>query len=195
MVSNQANVIASAQALDGWLRANLGRRLTLALARPLPTAHEAWQALQTEIDHCQEVRLLALDALHGGADGVSAVSQRQSSSWEQVMRQALQQDVDALLIWYEAGAADAPTANNSADQLRKITQAADALNAFDHITLALIGPGMTRTTARALGFEDGFPLDDATAQADTLAALVTLARVTLDAEAYRRRGSSPPCYL
>jgi hypothetical protein len=49
---------------------------------------------------------------------------------------------------------------------------------------------MTRAAARRCGFEDGFAVDQ-----PLVAALTILAREAVTRAAYRRYGSSPPCYL
>lgn len=67
---------------------------------------------------------------------------------------------------------------------------ADRIGLCDRSIVALIGPHVTRETARRAGFEDGYPLD---IPLDTL--LPALAREALARDEFRRQGSSPPCYL
>lgn len=97
-------------------------------------------------------------------------------------------DPDALLVCEAARDADgAPTPG---DWRAAILDAAEGLNLFERMLLAWYGAGVTRAAARAAGYEDGFAPDQPLADA-----LAILAREAIARETYRRRGSSPPCYL
>jgi hypothetical protein len=97
-------------------------------------------------------------------------------------------DPDTLLVCEDASdAAGAPTAGA---WRAAILDAAEGLNLFDRMLLAWRGVGVTRTSARAAGYEDGFAPEQPLA-----AVLAVIAREAITRESYRRQGSSPPCYL
>jgi len=99
-----------------------------------------------------------------------------------------QLDPDALLVCEDAR--DSSGAPTPGDWRVAVLDVAEGLNLFERMLLAWYGAGVTRAAARAAGYEDGFapdqPLPDA---------LAILAREAIARETYRRRGSSPPCYL
>ncbi|HLY31443.1 MAG TPA: hypothetical protein VKQ36_10460, partial [Ktedonobacterales bacterium] len=177
------------QALDQWLRTQLGRRLNLVILRVEAQTSAAWEALVAEANRYREVYLITSDQ-PGGEDSAPVA---RLEYWERAIKQAMQHDPDALLVWYEAP--DEAEGGENANWPQAVVQVADALNIFDRTMLALSGPGVTRASARRRGFEDGFPVGAEMPQADVFAMLATLARIALDREMYRRRGSSPPCYL
>lgn len=99
-----------------------------------------------------------------------------------------QLDPDVLLVCEDAQGADgAPT---PADWRAAILYVAEGLNLFERMLLAWYGAEVTRAIARKSGYEDGFAPDQPLADA-----LATMAREAIGRETYRRRGSSPPCYL
>ncbi|HLZ24250.1 MAG TPA: hypothetical protein VKQ30_19225 [Ktedonobacterales bacterium] len=73
---------------------------------------------------------------------------------------------------------------------QRVFTIADRIGLCDRSFVALVGPYVTRPSARTAGFEDGFPLDT---PIDKL--LPALAREALARDEFRRQGSSPPCYL
>jgi hypothetical protein len=99
-----------------------------------------------------------------------------------------QLDPDVLLVCEDAQGADgAPTPG---EWRAAILYVAEGLNLFERMLLAWYGAGVTRAMARKSGYEDGFAPDQPLADA-----LAILAREAIGRETYRRRGSSPPCYL
>jgi hypothetical protein len=95
-------------------------------------------------------------------------------------------DPDTLLVCEDAGG-DAEAAQR---WRAAVLDAAEGRNLFERMLIALYGAGVTRAIARKLGYEDGFAPDLPLADA-----LAILAREAVTREAYRRYGSSPPCYL
>ncbi len=174
------------EALDHWLRAELGRRLAITgitLAAPGEAPHPA-----------------GVIAVAGGAPAaLSAALAAYGELWlrwlpegarldEAAIRSAAG-DADVLLIWLEAGAVpDAVAAPE-----RTLAALHDALANFslrDGCVLALGGAGVSRGLARRLGYDDGFAPQTPAATIAT-----TLAREALALAAVRGGGSSPPCYL
>lgn len=99
-----------------------------------------------------------------------------------------QSDPDALLVCEDARDADgAPT---SGAWRSAILDAAESLNLFDRMLIVWRGAGVTRASARAAGYEDGFAPEQPLADV-----LAILAREAITRASYRRQGSSPPCYL
>ncbi len=95
---------------------------------------------------------------------------------------------DTLLVCEDARDPDgAPTAGA---WRTAILDAAEGLNLFDRMLIAWRGVGVTRASARAAGYEDGFTPEQPLADV-----LAILAREAITRASYRRQGSSPPCYL
>lgn len=158
-------------ALNAWIDAQLGRTLTLvALIRPGSAAIlDSWRE---QLSAFPRVRLL-----------VEVVSS--DTSIPDALTRAAQHTPDALLI------CDAGGDDEDARRWRAaILDAAEGRNLFERMLIALCGVGMTRASARTRSLEDGYATDQPFAQA-----LASIARETLTREAFRRYGSSPPCYL
>lgn len=159
-------------ALNAWIDAQLGRTLTLgALLRAGSTSLlDGWSE---QLPAFPRVRLLV------------EVVGPDASSIPDALARAVQHDPDALLIC-DAG-------DDGEDERRwrsAILDVAEGRNLFERMLIALCGPGMTRSGARAHSFEDGYATDQPMAQA-----LAIIAREALTRETFRRYGSSPPCYL
>ena len=97
---------------------------------------------------------------------------------------------DVVLV----GAADETPKTSPAPDERlwhlRVFAIADRIGLCDRSFVALAGSRVTRQSARHAGFEDGFSLP---APVDAL--LPALVRETLARDEFRRKGSSPPCYL
>jgi hypothetical protein len=97
-------------------------------------------------------------------------------------------DGDVLLV--SEPALDLRGRATPGDWRTAILRHAEDLNLYEHMLIAWHGAGVTREIARAAGFEDGFG-----AEVPPSFALAIFAQETITRAAYRRRGSSPPCYL
>jgi hypothetical protein len=155
--------------LDAWLRAHLTRQAIAILLAPIAdlSAAQRWAA---GFAAYRELRLLVR--------GVSATPQALADT----LASAAPLDPDAALIWLASG--------ETRDWARGALRAIEAPGLRDRWLCLLAGPGATRELAHKLGYEDGLaPL----VPNGEVAAL--LARAAVASESYRRRGSSPPCYL
>ncbi|HKW23152.1 MAG TPA: hypothetical protein VJO13_17340 [Ktedonobacterales bacterium] len=155
------------EAIDGLLRWQLGRRMTVCLLTLTDTHAEENAALTERLTSIAEIRVLP-----------------PAPSVEEGLRQAAQTDAEVALVWLEA------------DDERELATAtallerAEALGLRDRSLVALIGPDVTRDLAHRLLFEEGYPASTPTARL-----LWSLAREAIARDELRRRGSSPPCYL
>jgi hypothetical protein len=164
---------AEPSALDGWLRERLQRRLTLVVVTP-SHPHAGADTLCTGMEAYAELRV----AHH-------MVASPDGSALADVARL----DPDVLLLWTaltDAGAQAGGGRRWALDALNVL----EGLGLLDRAFVVLIGEGVTRPAARALGYEDGIPADTPLAEVARLVAREAVARDEL-----RRRGSSPPCYL
>ena len=159
-----------------WLDDALGRPLTIVVLRHVGEAGAArdeplgvWRA---QLVAYPSVRLLTEDL--------------DDESGDEALARIAQRDPDALLVCANA-TSDAAAAGG---WCARILDAAEGLNLFERMLLARCGVGVTRANARAAGYEDGFAPDQPLADA-----LAILAHEAIAREMYRRRGSSPPCYL
>ncbi len=165
-------------ALNAWLDAQLGRTLVLVTLRRsggtggdlLVEWREQTQAFPT---------VLLTEEM---ADGISVA---------EVLARISQRDPDVLLVCDDTGEGTPSSETEAANRWRaSVLDIAEGRNLFERMQIVLVGVGMTRKAARAKGFEDGFASDQPLAEA-----LATLAREAVTRAAYRRYGSSPPCYL
>ncbi|MDE3230231.1 MAG: hypothetical protein KGO05_10145 [Chloroflexota bacterium] len=159
---------------SAWLADALGRPLTLVALRRADGPAEPLAAWREGLAAYSGVRLLT-ETLDDAPDAAA-------------LSRIAQRDPDALLICEDAR--DASGAPTPGAWRAAIIDAAEGLNLFERMLLAWCGVGVTRTSARAAGYEEGFAPDD-----PLPATLATLAREALARESYRRKGSSPPCYL
>ena len=154
-------------AIDGLLRWQLGRRMTVCLLA-LSDAHgEELAALAERLTSIGEIQ-----ALHPGGTAEAGILE------------AARRDAEIVLVWLAAEDAGELAAAHA------LLERADALNLADRSVVTLIGPDITRDLAHQLRFEEGYPSDTPTAQL-----LWNLAREAIARDELRRRGSSPPCYL
>lgn len=164
--------------VDKWLRRHLGRQLTVALlAVPEPMASAA-RGLADAMAAYGEIRVLG--GVIGSAPGGSLAT-------------FVAVEPEIVLVWIampNTEGAQAEVAVPSAPALHQLLDELEARGLCDRAFVALIGPGVTRETARRLGFEDGFP-----SPMDPAELAATLAREGVAVDERRRRGSSPPCYL
>jgi hypothetical protein len=173
-----------AAGLDLWLRAELRRRLTIAVIEPVGGPSLLCQ------DHCallaifSEVRVVT----HAPPDTAD------TSSATALLAHIERDEVDALLVWTNGRLlATGPLegACTAAWQWpRTLLTAAEHTGLLDRGLVALIGEDVTQAAARKIGYEDGFSSD-----LPVPALVGALARDAIVRETYRRRGSSPPCYL
>jgi hypothetical protein len=175
--------------LDGWLREMLGRRLVvvgLALA-----AEDAGQDAATA-------------ALGEPPQALIAALERYTEIWvrwlaagmavDAAVAHATVREADVLLVWVPISTGEQMAAAHGEPRqepvLARLLAQAEARELRDPCVLLLVGPGASRPLARRLGYDDGFGPEAPVAQIATAAARETLAR-----EEFRRKGSSPPCYL
>jgi hypothetical protein len=165
-------------ALNAWMDAQLGRPLTIvALRRAGDSGADPLAGWRAQLPQFPLARLLEEQADEEQAD---------EAQIGEALARISQLDPDVLLVCDEAsGDADAAQHWRAA-----ILDIAEGRNLFERMEIALVGAGMTRPAARARGFEDGFASDHALAET-----LAILAREAVTRAAYRRYGSSPPCYL
>lgn len=125
-------------AIDALLRAQLGRRMTIAMLA-LSEAHRGeLETLARRLASLDEARVLPLAFTDEG------------------LQEAARLDAEIVLIWLVMDK-DEPTAAAILDR-------AEALGLRERSFVALIGPGMTRARARQMRFEDGFPATTPTDQ-------------------------------
>ena len=171
-------------ALDAWLREQLGRRMVVVGVSFAPPATAGAPLRVTE----PPAELLA------GLAAYTEVWLRWSDAGTElgtVLREAAQYDADAVLAWLETprGTEPAP-AQWPRRAVAALIGEADDLNLRDRCVFALAGPAASQTLARQMGCDLGFAPDVA------LARLVgALAREAAARDEFRRKGSSPPCYL
>lgn len=158
-------------ALNAWLDAQLGRPLVLLALRRAGDESggdplAGWRAAATRFPS------VTLEELTAGDEPLA-----------ETLARVAQRDPDALLVCDDGG--DDTQAWRAA-----LLNAAEERNLFERVEITLAAAGMTRASARRRGFEDGFATDQ-----PLVAALAILAREAVTRAAYRRYGSSPPCYL
>ncbi len=168
-------------ALNAWMGAQLGRPLTIVALR-----HAEADGADLLAGWCAQLPQFPLVRL--------LVEQADEAQIAEALARIAQLDPDALLVCDEPS--DEPSGEASGDAVAArrwraaVLDIAEGRNLFERMEIALVGVGMTRLAARACGFEDGFASDHPLAEA-----LAILAREAVTRAAYRRYGSSPPCYL
>ena len=153
-------------AIDGLLRWQLGRRMTVVLLALADGDGDEIAALAQRLASIEEITLLS-----------------PAASAEEGLNQAARADAEVALVWLADGAREREAAS-------ALLERAEVMNLADRTFLALIGPAVTRELAHKLRFEEGYPAETPTAQL-----LWSLAREAIARDELRRRGSSPPCYL
>lgn len=159
--------VSEREAIDGLLRWQLGRRMTVYLLALADSHADDIAALTERLTSIEEIRVLP-----------------PAPSVEEGLRQAAQADAEIVLVWL---------ASNDERELAAATaliERAEPLGLRDRSLVALIGSHVTRDQAHQMLFEEGYPATTPTAQL-----LWSLAREAIARDELRRRGSSPPCYL
>lgn len=154
-------------AIDGLLRWQLGRRMTVCLLALADTHADELAALAKRLTSIEEIVVTP-----------SAISP------DEGLIQAARQDAEIVLVWLAADD------EREVAAARALLERVDAMGLTDRSVVALIGPLVTRDLAHQLRFEEGYPAARPTAQL-----LWSLAREAIGRDELRRRGSSPPCYL
>jgi hypothetical protein len=174
--------VDDAATVNAWLRLELGRRLTVGMLAAYRDGREGYAGLCDRLALFPEVRMLTVTSPAGAA----------RDEMLPLLGELAREDADALLVWLPAGA---PAAHDSASTPERlwageVLACADEINLRDRCFTALVGEGMARQDARKAGYEDGFSADISPA-----VLVRALGHEALQREIYRRRGSSPPCYL
>ncbi|HKW21943.1 MAG TPA: hypothetical protein VJO13_11240 [Ktedonobacterales bacterium] len=159
--------VSERTAIDGLLRWQLGRRMTVCLLALTDTHADSITALTERLTSIEEIRVLP-----------------PAPSAEEGLRQAAQTDTEIVLVWLPSNDEREVAAATA------LLERAEAMGLRDHSFLALIGSHVTRDQAHQLLFEEGYPASTPTAQL-----LWNLAHEAIARDELRRRGSSPPCYL
>lgn len=159
--------VSERAAIDGMLRWQLGRRITVALLALADAHGDEIVALTKRLASIEEIAV-----------------QPPIMPVEEGLNQVARTDAEVALVWLAADDTDEITAASA------LLERAEAMNLADRCFIALIGPSVTRDLAHKLRFEEGYPADTPTAQL-----LWSLAREAIARDELRRRGSSPPCYL
>lgn len=173
------DTLGTVDVMDRWLRGALGRQLAIALvASPGSDADPRLSALRSALAAYHEVRVVDADASEA----------RNTTPLLNTLRAAARADVDALLVWIPG---EVPTTSQAVDGiwLRSVLGEIEDIGLRDRAFVALVGPAVTRATAHAAGYEDGWSDEPASEL------MARLAREVVRREEYLRRGSSPPCYL
>ncbi|MFI5273442.1 MAG: hypothetical protein ACHQ4H_10470 [Ktedonobacterales bacterium] len=168
-------------AVNAELQASLNRQLTVAVLEP-PGGDLACTEMRARLATYPEVRVLA----------ESPGERPDYHALKTLLAVVSQSDADALLVWTDAAALEAPApgAHEGQSWPRQVLGAAEDINLLDNCFTVPIGPGVSRLAARKAGYEDGF------AETTPISKLLrAITREALVREQYRRRGSSPPCYL
>jgi hypothetical protein len=167
--TSDTTVLAASErdAIDGLLRWQLSRRMTVCLLA-LSAAHtDELAALGKRLASIEEIQVIP-----------------PARSADAGLQEAAQRDAEIVLTWLESDDADEMAA------ARALLESVDAMGLRDRSFVALIGPSVTRDLAHRLRFEEGYPAATPTAHL-----LWSLAREAIARDELRRRGSSPPCYL
>jgi hypothetical protein len=173
--------VEDAAAVNAWLRAELGRRLTVGVLEADGDEDDACAHLCARLALYPEVRVLKCASPAAARDALLTQ-----------LCELVREDADALLVWVSAAALATSEGASPPERLwaAEVLACADDLNLRDRCFTALLGKGVTRQDARKAGYEDGFP-----ANISPAVLVRALGREALQREVYRRRGSSPPCYL
>ncbi|MGH2516770.1 MAG: hypothetical protein ACRDHP_14045 [Ktedonobacterales bacterium] len=163
---------ADLDALAGLVRERLGRRMIVAVLAPPGQESGALRALA--------------DAL-AAFPGARVAYEQPPANLEAFLARLHSLGPDGVLVGADD---DEMTPPNSPPWHARVLAIADRIGLCDRSFVALVGARVTRQSARRAGFEDGFPLDT---PLDAL--LPALVREALARDEFRRRGSSPPCYL
>ncbi len=173
--STQPSDVAEMDELTERIRTELGRQLVVVmLPAPEGTGDELDRFSQRlrELPEVRVAEVAPLDARAARRD------------IERALAEVATQDPDALLVW--TGGPDAP-----GEQWRiNVLGEAERQGICDQCLVALAGADVTRARARKLGYEDGYSPDT-----PVLELARALLREALARDEFRRRGSSPPCYL
>lgn len=158
-------------ALNAWLEAQLGRPLVLLALRFAcgDASNDPLAGWRAEAPRFPGV---TLEELVAGDESLA-----------ETLARVAQRDPDALLVCDSGG-------EGTQSWRAVLLNAAEDRNLFERVEITLVADGMTRAIARRRGFEDGFATDQ-----PLVVALAILAREAVTRAAYRRYGSSPPCYL
>ena len=159
--------VSEQSAIDGLLRWQLGRRMTVCLLALSDAHRDEITALTERLTRIEEIQIMP-----------------PAASAEEGLGAAARQDAEIALVWLAANDAMELTAATA------LLERADAMGLRDRSLVALIGPAVTRDLAHKLRYEEGYPATMPTAQL-----LWSLAREAIARDELRRRGSSPPCYL
>jgi hypothetical protein len=159
-----------------WLREQLGRRMLIVVLAPAEGA-TAVRALGAALAMYPETRVV-IETQPGTPSGD-----------ERLIAAVCGVDPDVVLVGVNWGSATDPTAAQ-AEQARATLRLVERVGLCDRAFVALLGPGVSRSAARRLGYEDGFAADVPAA-----AVCAALAREAVARDELRRHGSSPPCYL
>lgn len=155
-------------AIDGLLRWQLGRRMTICLLSLTDAPpDDSMAALANRLASSDEVHVLP-----------------RAEATDTGLAEAVRHDAEIVLVWLAKN--DERELASASALLERI----DAMGLRDRSVVALTGPAVTRDLAHRLRFEEGYPSDTPTAQL-----LWSLAREAIARDELRRRGSSPPCYL
>lgn len=190
MLNGQApdEPVLEPDALDAWLRAQLGRRLAVTGITLVPLAGSSPDPSGTVA--AAGVPPAALRDALGQYGEIWLRWLPSGTRLDEAAIRAAAGDADVLLVWLDpTGAPSAPVGWPE----RPLTALHDALanlSLRDDCVLAIGGAGASRSLARRLGYDDGFAV---VAPAALIA--TTLAREALALAAVRGGGSSPPCYL
>lgn len=164
-------------ALADLVQAGLGRRMIVAvLVPPAP-------------DGADHRALSDLAAALAAFPGARVAYEQPPADLEAFLTQLHSLGPDVVLVGAEDASASAGAPSERPWHLY-VFAIADRIGLCDRSFVALVGPRVTRESARRAGFEDGFALDT---PVDTL--LPALVREALARDEFRRKGSSPPCYL
>ncbi|HEY7834402.1 MAG TPA: hypothetical protein VIG30_12575 [Ktedonobacterales bacterium] len=168
--------------LDAWLRARLERPLlavglTIAIAGGAGATGDPPAGWLAACAPYGEIHLLWLPA---------------GLRLDEALRRAAEQDADLLCCWLEGPLApsDLAHADPAHGLLSRLVARAEGLGLRDRCVIALVGPAASQQRARRAGCDAGFAPNAPPARV-----LAALAREVAGRDAFRRGGSSPPCYL
>lgn len=182
MADDDTGAVAMAD-VDAWLRAHLGRRLTVAFIRADERAGDiaGVATLAQGLDRYREIRVVLPDV---------------STPLTQQLDALTVLDPEIVLVAARPTKDSASPEVSAADgqshewHVREVLDELERRGILDRAYVALAEAGMTRECARRLGYEDGFATDTPVSK---LAAILAREGVAVDER--RRHGSSPPCYL
>jgi len=158
--------------VSDWLRRELGRPLIVAVVVHVESDWDT-SAFHVELGQTESVKYVVSQP----------DSSRSNTQFLSVCAKFANLAPDVVLAWCGVQPADA-------GWLRALVQASEQVGLAGECLMAVAGTELNRQLAHSLGFDTWFRADEPFDEIFRM-----LAREGVTREIFRRRGSSPPCYL